>query len=124
MVRFAGLALCLLFTGFDEPKLVKTKIAEGMTVRLPKSFRPMDELDLTQRYPSVRMPIAAFTNEEREVDFSVNLSATQWPDTNLDIARKFFKAGIYNLFDDVDMIGEGVHQIHGRDFIFLNLSRV
>jgi hypothetical protein len=125
MVRFAGLALCLLFTGFDEPKLVKTKIAEGMTVRLPKSFRPMDELDLTQRYPSVRMPIAAFTNEEREVDFSVNLSATQWPDTNLDIARKFFKAGIYNLFDDVDMIDEGVHQIHGRDFIFFEFeSRV
>ncbi len=125
MVRFAGLALCLLFTGFDEPKLVKTKIAEGMTVRLPKSFRPMDELDLTQRYPSGRMPIAAFTNEEREVDFSVNLSATQWPDTNLDIARKFFKAGIYNLFDDVDMIGEGVHQIHGRDFIFFEFeSRV
>ncbi|MEO0273182.1 MAG: hypothetical protein ABIM30_08880, partial [candidate division WOR-3 bacterium] len=86
---------------------------------------PMDELDLTQRYPSVRQPIAAFTNEEREVDFSVNLSATQWPDANLDMARKFFRAGIYHLFDDVDMIDEGLHQVHGRDFIFFEFeSRV
>ncbi|MCX7637547.1 MAG: hypothetical protein N2044_06870 [Cyclobacteriaceae bacterium] len=125
MKRIILFALFLAFSGFTEPKLVKTKIAEGMTVSLPKSFRPMDELDLTQRYPSVRQPIAAFTNEEREVDFSVNLSATQWPDTNLELARKFFKAGIYNLFDNVEMIDEGIHQIHGRDFIFFEFeSRV
>lgn len=124
-MRFALFALCFLLAGFNEPKLVKTKVAEGMTVSLPKSFRPMDELDLTQRYPSVRQPIAAFTNEEREVDFSVNLSATQWPDANLDMARKFFKAGIYNLFDNVEMIDEGIHQIHGRDYIFFEFeSRV
>ncbi len=125
MMRFALLVLCFFLAGFNEPKLVKTRIAEGMTVSLPKSFRPMDELDLTQRYPSVRQPIAAFTNEEREVDFNINLSATQWPDANLDMARKFFKAGIYNLFDDVEMIDEGIHQIHGRDYIFFEFeSRV
>jgi hypothetical protein len=59
------------------------------------------------------------------VDFSVNLSATQWPDANLELARKFFKASIYNLFDDVDMIAEGVREVNGRSFIFFEFeSRV
>lgn len=122
MKWFAGFALCLVFIAFTEPRLVKTKIAEGITVSLPKSFRPMDELDFTQRYPSVRQPIAAFTNEEREVDFSVNLSATQWPDSNLELARKFFKSSIYNLFDGLEMIDEGIHQVHGRDFIYFEFE--
>jgi hypothetical protein len=117
--------VALVAAGFTGPKLVKTKISEGLTINLPRSFRPMDELDLTQRYPSVRQPVAAFTNETREVDFSVNLSATQWPDANLELARKFFKASIYNLFDDVDMIAEGVREVNGRSFIFFEFeSRV
>ncbi len=120
-----SLAYCLVLFAFNGPRLVKTKITDDITVKLPHNFRPMDELDLTQRYPSVRQPLAAFTNEEREVDFSVNLSATRWPDTNLELAGKFFRAGIYNLFDGVDMIDEGIHEINGRSFIYFEFeSRV
>ncbi len=125
MKCLTGMTIFLALMAFTGPRLVKTKIAEGLTVSLPRSFRPMDELDLTQRYPSVRQPIAAFTNEEREVDFSVNLSATQWPDRNVELASKFFRAGIYNLFDGVEMIDEGIHQVNGRSFIYFEFeSRV
>jgi hypothetical protein len=116
------LALGVLLGGSTGPKLVKTKLAEGLTVRLPKTFRPMDELDLTQRYPSVRQPIAGFTNADRDVDFSVNTSATQWPDENVELAQKFFKAGVYNMFDGVDMISEGIHQVHGKSYIFFEFE--
>lgn len=110
---------------FSEPKLVKTKISDDITVLVPKTFRPMDEMDLVQRYPSVRRPVAAYTNMEREVDFSVNISATQWPDGDIAIAQKFFKAGISNLFDDVEMIAEEIREVHGQQFIFFEFeSRV
>jgi hypothetical protein len=114
--------LSFALLSMNEPKLVKTKIAEGMVVSLPKTFRPMDDIDFVQRYPSVRQPIAAFTNEDREVDFSVNLSATQWPDANVELAAKFFKAAIYNLFDGVDMIDEGVKEIHAKEYIFFEFE--
>ena len=85
----------------------------------------MDEYDIVQRYPSVRAPLAAYTNEERVADFSVNISATQWPDDDVVLAQKFFKAGIMNVFDRVEMIGEGVHEVHGKKFIFFEFeSRV
>jgi hypothetical protein len=85
----------------------------------------MDELDFSQRYPSVRKPIAAYSNENRDVDFSVNISATQWPDGDVEVAKDFFKSGVMNLFDGVDMIEEGVQELHGKQFIYFEFeSRV
>jgi hypothetical protein len=116
------LLFSLILLGFDQPKLVKTKVAEGLTVSLPQGWRPMDGLDFTDRYPSVRAPLAAFTNEERLVDFSVNISATRWPDTNYDMAQKFFKSGISNMFDKVEFISEGIQTIHGKKYIYFEFE--
>lgn len=116
------LTFLLIFIGFDQPKLVKTKIADGLTVSVPAGWRPMDGLDFTERYPSVRAPIAAFTNEERVTDFSVNISATRWPDTNYAMAQEFFRAGIMNMFDKVDFITDGIRTVHGKKFIYFEFE--
>jgi hypothetical protein len=55
----------------------------------------------------------------------VNISATQWPDTDLEIASKFFKASITNLYDRVDIISDGIQTIHKKRYIFFEFeSRV
>lgn len=119
------LLLPLLLVSFDQPKLVKVKVSEDITVSVPKEWRPMDELDFTQRYPSVRAPLAAFTNPDRTADFSVNISATRWPDANLDIAGKFFRSSLSHLFDRVTMLEEGIRQVNGKSYIFFRFeSRV
>src|SRR5690606_19571745 len=97
--KVVGLLVFVMLTGIaasDKRKLVKIKVNENITVSIPNEWRPMDGMDFTQRYPSVRAPLAAYTNEERTVDFSVNVSASQWPDGNLDIAQRFFKSSIMN----------------------------
>jgi hypothetical protein len=125
MLRTLYAVFVVLLMAFDQPKLVKTKVAEGITVSVPEGWRPMDGLDFTERYPSVRAPLAAFTNEERLVDFSVNISATRWPDTDLLLAQKFFKSSISNMFDRVQMIDEGIQEVHGKKFIYFEFeSRV
>ncbi|HET9055169.1 MAG TPA: hypothetical protein VFM90_13405 [Cyclobacteriaceae bacterium] len=106
----------------DDPKLVKVKISNEITAMLPKDFVPMGSLDFSQRYPSVRKPIGAYTNPEHEVDFSVNTSATSWPDANLEMAQKFFKSGVMNMFDRVEMIREGIHEVNGKKFIYLEFE--
>lgn len=112
----------VFLTGFDQPKLVKTKVADGITVSIPQGWRPMDGLDFTERYPSVRAPLAAFTNDERMADFSVNISATRWPDANHALAQQFFKASVSNMFDRIEMISEGVHELHGKKFIYFEFE--
>lgn len=108
-----------------QHKLIKIKVNEKITVQVPKEWTRMDAMDVTQRYPSVRAPLAAYTNYERVADFMVNISATQWPDDDVELAKEFFKAGLMNMFDKVQMIDEGVHEISGKKFIFFEFeSRV
>lgn len=111
-----------VFLPVDDPKLVKVKISNEITVMLPRDFVPMGDLDFSQRYPSVRKPIGAYTNPDHEVDFSVNISATSWPDANLEMAQKFFKSGVMNMFDRVEFLSEGVHEVNGKKFIYLEFE--
>jgi len=118
------LSIVSLF-GFTPSKLIKTKVAEGITISLPPELSPMTTDDIIQRYPSVRAPLAAYTDLNRTLDFSVNISATQWPDANLEMAQKFFKASIHSFYDRVDMIDEGIHEVHKKKLIFFEFeSRV
>jgi hypothetical protein len=119
------LIIPLLLVSFDQPRLVKIKVTDEISVSLPKEWKPMDALDFTERYPSVRAPLAAYTNDERTVDFAVNISATRWPDANLEIASQFFKASIRNMFDRVEMLEEGIREVNGKSFVFFKFeSRV
>lgn len=132
MVKIKSLALgCLLaavfvcLAGLEKPKLVRTKVNETLSVMIPKDWIPMDAMDFTQRYPSVRAPLAAYTNFERTIDFSVNISATRWPDGNLEMSQKFFKSSLMNLFDRVEIIREGIHEVDKQKMIFFEFeSRV
>ncbi|HMI66429.1 MAG TPA: hypothetical protein VK517_10355 [Cyclobacteriaceae bacterium] len=122
MKNFCLIALLVTCTSLIPDKLIKTKIAEGITVTLPSELKRMPEEDVALRYPSVRAPLGAFTNQDRVVDFSVNVSATQWPDENLEMAKQFFKAGIYNLYDRIEMIHEGIYEIHKKKFIYFEFE--
>jgi hypothetical protein len=115
----------VLLLSFAPSKLIKTKVADGITISLPPTLMPMTQDDIAQRYPSVRAPLGAFTNVDRDSDFSVNISATQWPDSDIELAAKFFKSGIYNLYDRVDIISEGIHTVNKRKLVFYEFeSRV
>ena len=117
--------ISLALMAAEKPKLMKVKVNDAITISVPKEWHAMDALDFTQRYPSVRAPLAAYTNMDRTIDFSVNISATQWPDTDLEIAQKFFKASVLSMFDRVDMIAEGIHEVDKKKFIFFEFdSRV
>lgn len=106
----------------DDPKLVKVKISDQISVMLPEDFVPMGDLDFQERYPSVRKPIGAYTNRDHEVDFSANISATSWPDGNLEMAQKFFKAGVMNMFDRVEFLSEGIHEVNGKKLVYLEFE--
>lgn len=111
--------------GFAPDKLIKTKVTDGITISLPAELSPMTDDDMTQRYPSVRAPLAAYTDLNRTLDFSVNISATQWPDADLEMAQKFFKSSLYSFYDRVDILQEGIHEVHKKKLIYFEFeSRV
>ena len=103
-------------------KLVKTKIGDSITVSLPDTFYEMSAQDIAQRYPSVRKPIGAYTNEDRLVDFSVNVSATRWRSSDIEIAKDFFKASIVELYDRVDFKTEKIEVVNNMRYIIFEFD--
>jgi hypothetical protein len=122
MRRILIFLILLAIWSFDSPRLIRVKVTDDISMLLPKEFRPMDELDLSQRFPSVRKPLAAYTNYERDVAVSVNISATQWPDADVAVAKKFFKTSVLNAFDNVDLIDEGIHEIRNKKLIYFEFE--
>lgn len=126
MIRFCLPVFCflLLVTGdaFAQSHFSRRKINADVSVKLPQELQTMLPEDIAQRYPSVRTPLGAFTTAERLVDFSVNISATQWPDKNADIAKGFFRASILNMFDRVQILKEGIHELHHKRFIYFEFT--
>ncbi len=110
------------FVGFAPRKLVKTKVSDGITVMLPEELAPMTPEDLIQRYPSVRAPLGAYTNPDRLVDFSANISATQWKPGDEEFAKKFFKSTIYSMYDRIEMLSEGTLTINKKKFFYFEFD--
>lgn len=122
MIKFGLIFIVFLGVSEETHRLVKTKISNDISVSLPTELLAMDPEDIALRHPSVRKPIAAYSDIDRMVDFSIKISATQWPDANIEMSRKFFKAGIYNLYDRVEIIEEGVTEIHKKEYIFFEFD--
>ena len=117
MIKLTFILSFLLWVQPTQHKMVKTKIGDYITVNLPDSFYSMSPQDIAQRYPSVRNAVGAYSNDDRLVDFSINVSATRWKSSDIEIAKEFFKSSIVNLYDRVDFINEEIKVINGMRYI-------
>jgi hypothetical protein len=122
MIKLSFALVVMLWVQPLQNKMVKTKVGDYITVSLPQTFYQMNAQDIAQRYPSVRNPIGAFSNDDRLIDFSVNISATRWRASDIDIAKDFFKASIVNLYDRVDFIKEEIQIIDDKRYIIFEFD--
>lgn len=117
MIKFIYLLSILLLFASQQFKLVKTKISENITARLPSDFYLLPPDELQSKSISYRMPIAFYTNPDKEVDFSVNNSASKWQDQDLVLLKDIYQSNIRNLFDDVEFMRDGIETISNREYI-------
>lgn len=122
MKSIVWICAVLAFSSFTVSKWVKSNLPSGVTVTVPEELAPMTPEDIALRFPSVRAPLGAFTNQERLVDFSVNISATNWPDGDVELASKFFKSSLQNLYDRLDLISQGTQVIKKKKYIYFEFE--
>jgi hypothetical protein len=114
-------AFFLLLTA-QQSKLVKVKISENISGRLPSEFILLPPEELQLRSVSYRMPIAFYTDPAQEVDFSVNNSASRWQDQDLELLMEIYRSNIQNLFDNVDFRNESIETINDRRYIVFEFT--
>ena len=124
-MRYALFFIIILFSvEVKAQKLVKQKLTENITVRLPNDFSPMTDEDKKQRYESVRIPIALYTDKDRMADFGVNRSYSLWQEGDLKLLGEFYEASILELYDKVKFIGKGITNVNDHDFFFFEFESV
>jgi hypothetical protein len=104
---------CLLLIAFfslsawDEPKLVKTEVAKGVTVSLPANFVPMTDDAIAKRYFTFRKPVAMFTSPDQNADFGFNISSSHWRDSDLPMAKDFYLSTLETMYTKVNYTQKG-----------------
>ena len=122
-MRYLLFFIILLYSaGADAQKLVKQKLADNISVRLPKDFYPMTDEDKAQRYESARLPIALYTDPNRLADFGVNRSYSIWQQGDIKMIEEFYQASILELYDKVKFINKGIKNVNKHDFVFFEFE--
>ena len=122
-MRYVLFFTILLFSAeINAQKLVKQKLADNISVRLPNDFYPMTEEDKAQRYESARLPIALYTDPDRLADFGVNRSYSTWQQGDLKMIEEFYQASILELYDKVKFISQGIKNVNKHDFVYFEFE--
>jgi len=98
--------------GYQEPKLKRQKLNEGISILMPETFRKMSDDELAGKYFTYRKPIAMFTDDRGHADIGLNYSATKWSYADLDILKDFYFSTFSNMYGEIQMIDEGI-RTHG-----------
>lgn len=106
----------------QQAKLVRVKVSENITAKLPSDFTLLPPDELQNRSSSYRMPIAFYTDPAKNVDFSVNNSASRWQQKDLELLMDIYRSNIRNLFDNVEFLKESIETINDREFIVFEFS--
>ncbi len=124
-MRYFLFFILLLFSAdIYAQKLVKKKLSDNITVRLPKDFYPMTAEDRAQRYASARLPIALYTDVDRLADFGVNRAYTTWEEGDLKLVERFYQASLFELYDKVKIISQGIKNVNNHDFVYFEFESV
>ena len=100
----------------QDSKLIRVKISEDISIKLPEDFSPVPPGQIINRHVHFRQPIAFYTDPNNEVDLAFNQNPTRWREADIEILKDFYKSNILSLYDDVDFSKEEVLDIRGKKF--------
>ncbi|MCV9389396.1 DUF1795 domain-containing protein [Reichenbachiella ulvae] len=112
------IATQLIFASFFQ-NLTDTQVTENITMPIPSGFRPMTDDEIVSKYFTTKKPLVLYTDESLQVDLGVNQSVTQWAEKDVEIMASFQKSNIYNLYDDVQVISEGIKEVNGKQAAYM-----
>ena len=122
--------LSQLSIGQSKGKLiyVSQKVADLVTVKVPETFKKLNDDQIADKIIASRKPLAMFSSPSGTADFSVsvgNSARNPWADTDLKMMAEFQKSNIKSIFTSVEFITEKMEKVNGQTFaIFEFISEV
>jgi hypothetical protein len=117
-------AILFLSVSVQAQKLVKTKLAANISLKVPDNFTPMTDEDKLQRYESSRLPIALYTDPDRLAELGINRAYSIWQEGDIAMMQKFYEASITELYDKVEFLKKEIANVNGHEFVIFEFESV
>jgi hypothetical protein len=114
---------CLLLVSIanaqqGQPVLERTEVADQILIQVP--------VELKEQPPTIQRgtspALAIYVSDDQQTDLTINKSSLRWSAADAVLLSQFYKANILNLYDQVDMIQEGIREMDGLQVIFFEYS--
>jgi hypothetical protein len=102
----------------SPPVLTPQVIADRIILNVPAELK--EQPPTMQRGTSPALGI--FVSTDQLTDLTVNKSSLRWSAADAVLLSQFYKANILNLYDQVDMIQEGIREVDGRQVIYFEYT--
>ncbi len=103
---------------FAQPQLITQEIGDEISMLVPA--------ELTRANPAMQRStspaLAMFITTDGQTDLAVNYAQLRWGEADPKLLSQFYKANILNLYDQVNMLDEGIKEINGRAYIYFEFS--
>lgn len=116
------LFLSLAFSNISGDNLTKVNVTDEITMMVPDDFRLMTDDEVASRYFTTKRPVAIFTDQGVLIDLGINKSVTNWSAQDLEIMVSFQKSNIYNFYDEIEMINEGIKDVNGKKAAYFEFT--
>lgn len=112
------ISIFVQFSTIAQVTLMPRELTDNLSMKVP--------LELSQEPPTLQRTtsttLASFISRDRRSDLSINKSQLRWSEADEELLSQFYKANILNIYDQVDMMREGVKEINGRKFIVFEFT--
>lgn len=108
------LFLSTIFSILPVADLTKVEVTEEISMMIPTDFRLMTDDEVASHFFTTKRPVAIYTDPSVIIELGVNRSATEWIADDLEIMVSFQKSNIYNFYDEIEMISQGIKEVDGR----------
>ena len=101
-----------------QPQLQEQKIADNISMLVPNELRLSSPTIQRTTSPA----LAIYLSSDGQTELTLNISQLRWTEADMELLSQFYKANILNLYDQVDLVQEGIESINDRDFIVFEFS--
>lgn len=97
-----------------QPVLVDQLIDETILFKVPQEMKAQPPTIQRTTSPA----LAIYTTPDQQTDLTINKSQLRWGMADASLLSQFYKANILNLYDQVEMISEGIREQDGNEYIY------
>jgi hypothetical protein len=120
LLLFAFIVLVTSSATFHDIELVKHRIYDKFTIKIPKTFDILPDSIVRIKYPNMRNPQLIYSNKESTINVGFNHTKSPASQAQIGEMRGQLVSALKASNKNGEWLGDGIETIHGRQVGYAN----